>query len=73
MNLLFYAGSSGTIASGYRKTAAVLLRRAGRLINNWVAATIAHREREVVKAMLPDGAAVPVKQQLHETAASVLP
>lgn len=52
MNLLFYAGSSGTIASGYRRTAVVLLRRAGRLIDNWVAATIARREREVVKAML---------------------
>ncbi|MES2601888.1 MAG: DUF1127 domain-containing protein [Pseudomonadota bacterium] len=52
MSLSFHAGSSGTIPSGYRRTAAVLLRRAGRLIDNWVAATIARREHQVMTAML---------------------
>ena len=52
MSLLFHAGSSGTITSSYRRTAAILLRRACRLIDSWVAATIARRERQIMKAML---------------------
>ncbi|MES2751877.1 MAG: hypothetical protein V4661_10955 [Pseudomonadota bacterium] len=52
MSLLSHAGSSGTVASRYRRAVAILMRRAGRLVDNWVAALIAHRERQVAGSML---------------------
>ena len=52
MSLSFHVGSPGAIPSGYRITAAILLRRMGRLIDNWVAEIIARREREVARSML---------------------
>lgn len=52
MRVSFHAGSPGAIPSGYRIAAAILLRRIGRAIDNWVAGIIARREREVVSSML---------------------
>jgi hypothetical protein len=52
MSLSFHAGSPGAIPSGYRIAAAILLRRIGRLIDNWVAGMIARRAREVASSML---------------------
>lgn len=52
MSLSFHAGSPGAIPPGYRIAAAILLRRIGRLIDNWVAEIIARREREVASSML---------------------
>lgn len=51
MSVSFHAGSPGAILSGYRITIAILLRRIGRLIDKWVADTIARREREVAGSM----------------------
>ena len=51
MSIVFYAGSSGTMT--YRRTLGMLLRRLERLVNRWVAASIARREREVASSMLP--------------------
>lgn len=51
MRVSFHAGSPGAIPPGYRIAAAILLRRIGRVIDNWVAGIIARREREVASAM----------------------
>lgn len=52
MSLSFHAGSPGTTPSGCRIAAAILLRRIGRLVDNWVAEIIARRAREVASSML---------------------
>lgn len=52
---IFHAGSFGAMTSEYYpRAAAVLLRRIGRWIDNWVADRIARCERDVAGSMLHD-------------------
>jgi uncharacterized protein YjiS (DUF1127 family) len=46
MTMLNNTSHYGATAPGIRRVAAIFLARVGRLINLWIAAAIAHRERQ---------------------------
>ena len=52
MTMLNNTSPYAVTAPGVRRGAAILLARLGRLINSWIAALIAHRERQAELAAL---------------------
>ena len=52
MTMLNNTSPCAVTAPGVRRAAAILLARLGRLINQWIAAVIAHRERQAELAAL---------------------
>lgn len=52
MTMLSNSSPHTATAAGARRGAAIVLARLGRLINRWIAAAIAHRERQAELAML---------------------
>jgi uncharacterized protein YjiS (DUF1127 family) len=52
MTMLNNTSPYAVTAPGVRRGAAILLARLGRLINSWIAALIAHRERQAALVAL---------------------
>jgi len=52
MTMLNNTSPYAVTAPGVRRGAAILLARLGRLINGWIAALIAHRERQAALVVL---------------------
>jgi uncharacterized protein YjiS (DUF1127 family) len=52
MTMLNNTSPYAVTAPGVRRGATILLARLGRLINRWIAAVIAHRERQAALAAL---------------------